>query len=152
MRRLPAILAALAVAATVAAGCGEGGVAEGAAVSVYVAAPLCRGAERELRQEGGKAGEVEVRAVCLPPTDAGGRADLAVAGANARRATEDSASVAFLEVPGRAAKSSQSIVEAAEIAWVETGSGAAAMRRVLAALGEAGSSVPREAVRDALEG
>lgn len=152
MRRLPATLVALALCGTLAIGCGEGGVAEGATVSVYVAAPLCQAAERELRQQGGEAGEVEVRVVCLPPTDAGGRADLAVAGANARRATEDSASVAFLETPGAAARSSQSIVEAAGIAWVETGSGAAAMRQVLSALDEAGSSAPREAVRDTLEG
>jgi hypothetical protein len=143
----PALLALMLVAI----GCGGGGVSPGATVSVYVVAPLCKGVERELRQEGGEAGEVEVRAVCLSPTDAGGRADLATAGANARRATEDSASVAFIEAPGPAAKFSRSIVEAAEIAWLKTDSGAIAMRRVLTALGASDSSSPREAVRDAVD-
>lgn len=152
MRRLSATLAALALCGALAIGCGEGGVAEGATVSVYVAAPLCQAAERELQREGGEAGEVEVRAVCLPAVEAKGRADLATAGANARRATEDSTSVAFLEAPGPAAKFSQSIVEAAGIAWVKTDSGSAAMRPILSALDEVGSSSPRDAVRDTLEG
>jgi hypothetical protein len=52
-----------------------------------------------------------------------------------------------VEAPGPAAKFSQSIVEAADIAWVETGSGATAMRRVLAAVGGDESS-PRKAVLD----
>jgi hypothetical protein len=152
VRRLPATLAALALCGTLAVGCGEGGVADGATVSVYVAASLCAEAERELKQEGGEAGEVEVRTVCLSATESGGRADLATAGANARRATEDSSSVAFLEAPGPAAKFSQSIVEAAGIAWVKTDSGTVEMRQILSALDEAGSSSPRDAVRDTLEG
>lgn len=152
MRRLAAIAIACAAGALLLGGCGEGGVAEGATVSVYVSAPLCQAAERELRREGGEAGEVEVRAVCLPAVEVGGRADLATAGANARRATEDSSSVAFLEASGPAAKFSQSIVEAAGITWVKADSGAVEMRQILSALDEAGSSSPRDAVRDTLEG
>jgi hypothetical protein len=142
---VPALLAL----ALVVAGCDSGGVSSGATVSVYVAAPLCAEAERELRREGREAGEVEVRVVCLSATEPDGRADLAAAGANARRATEDSTSVAFLEAPGPAARFSQSIVEAAEIAWVRTSSGSTALRHVLRALEDAGSSSPRDVVRDA---
>ncbi|HMI80860.1 MAG TPA: hypothetical protein VK480_03645 [Solirubrobacterales bacterium] len=151
MRRMPATLVALAACGTLVLGCGEGGVSEGATVSVYVAPPLCAEAERELKKKGAEAGEVEVRAICLPAVETGDRADLAATGANARRATEDSTSVAFLEAPGPAARFSQSVVEAAGIAWVETDSGAGVMRQVLSALGETDSS-PRDAVRDALEG
>jgi hypothetical protein len=124
-------------------GCGEGGAQSGATVSVYVAAALCK----EARQSRGEAGELKIRTVCLPPAEKEGRIDLAVAGANARRVTEDSASVALLEAPGPAAQFSQPIVEAADIAWVETSSGTAAMRRVLIGL-EKESSTPRQAVLD----
>lgn len=127
-------------------GCGEGGAASGATVSVYVAKPLCADAQRELAKAGGGAGDLEVRAVCLAPVEAKGAADLAAAGADARRATEDSTAVAFLEAPGPAARFSRSVVGAANIAWVETSSGAVALRHVLRALGDAGSSSPREAV------
>jgi hypothetical protein len=150
VRRLPALfsVALLAVAAALGAGCGEGGVASGASVSVYAAPPLCKGARGVLGQAGGQAEDLEVRVVCLPPVAAKGVGGLAAAGANARRATEDSTSVAYLEVPGSAAKFGQSIVEAADIAWVKTSSGATAMRRVLEALEERGSSSPRSAVLD----
>jgi hypothetical protein len=134
--------------ALLSAGCGSGGAAAGATVSVYVAAPLCAEARAELAKAGGKAGELEVRAVCLRAADANGTANLAAAGGDARRATEDSTAVAFLEVGGPAAPFSRSIVEAADIAWVETGAGAAAVRRVLEALDKAGSSSPRAAVLD----
>jgi hypothetical protein len=149
VRRLPALCAsALLIAiAALGGGCGEGGVGAGATVSVYVAAPLCKEAKGVLRA-GGKADDLEVRAVCLAPVESGGGVDLATAGANARRATEDSTSVAYLEAPGPAAKFSHPILEAADVAWIETGSGATAMRRVLEALEERGSSSPRAAVLD----
>ena len=143
MRRLqvlsPAVLASLAA---VFAGCGTGGAEIGATASVYAAAPLCK----EARTDAGAAGDLKVRVVCLPPRSSGDAA-LAAAGADARRATEDSTSVAFLEAPGPAAKFSQPIVEAADVAWVETRSGAAAMRRIVKALEGDGSS-PRKAVLD----
>jgi hypothetical protein len=123
-------------------GCGGTGVSGGATVSIYVAAPLCNEAEGEA----GDAGELEVRILCLPPVEKGGRADLVAAGANARRATEDSTSVAFLEAPGPAAGFSRSIVESAKVAWLETRNGTDGMRRLLRALEERGSSSPREAV------
>lgn len=101
-----------------------------------------------LRKKGWRVDELEIRLVCLQPAEKKGITDLAVAGANARRATEDSSSVAYLEAPGPAAKFSQSVVEAANIAWVKTDSAATAMREVLAALEERGSSSPRATVLD----
>jgi hypothetical protein len=141
--------AALLALALLVAGCGGSGASAGATVSVYVGAPLCEEAQAAVERAGGRAGDdLKVRAVCLPPVGSRGGISLAAAGANARRASEDSTAVAFLEAPGPAAGFSQPIVEAADIAWLETGSGSAAMRRVLVALGEAGSSSPRAAVLD----
>lgn len=143
MRRLQALsLCLVAVAVAALAGCGGGGAGSGATVSVYAAAPLCR----EARKGAGEAGDLEVRVVCLPPH--GSReVDLAAVGAAARRATEDSTAVAFLEAPGPGAKFSRSIVEAAGIAWVETSSGSTAMRRILETL-DGSPSAPRQAVSD----
>lgn len=133
------------------AGCGEGGVAGGATVSIYVARPLCPAAEAELAKEGKRAGDVLVRIVCLPPVRRHGRADLATAGANARRATEDSTAVAFLEAPGPAARFTESIVKAADIAWLESSDGATAMHSIIKALAGSSSS-PRSDVRESLGG
>ena len=94
-----------------------------------------------------------MRLVCLRPVsgDGTGEIDLATQGANARRASEDSAAVAFLEAPGKAAEFAAPIVEEAGIAFVEAANGAAGMERVLQAIEEAGTSgSPREKVRDAL--
>lgn len=143
-----ALRPALLALALLISGCGAGGAAAGATVSVYVAAPLCGEARGELAKAGGEAGELEVHMVCLSGSGAGeGGGDLAAAGARARRATEDSSSVAYVEAPGHTAEFSQSIVEAAAVAWIETDSGATAMRRILAALA-GDSSSPREAVLD----
>jgi hypothetical protein len=150
----PALLV-VALAALALSGCGSGGgVAAGASVHVYVAAGLCPDAREPLSQAQGKAGEVEVRLVCLQPVvEAGaGKIDLARQGANARRATEDSAAVAFFEEPGKPAAFARPIVEEAGIAFVESRSGAAAMERVLGAIADAGDGGSlREKVADALE-
>lgn len=148
MRRLLALsLAAVSMLAPVLAGCGEGGAASGATVSVYAAAPLCGEARAELRKKGWKAGDLKIRLACFPPIEQEGGVDLAAAGADARRATEDSSSVAYLEAEGPGAKFSQTIVESADLAWVETGSASAAMDRIVRALEGNGSS-PRQAVLD----
>lgn len=153
MRRHLALLPACALIAlsAVVSGCGEGGVSSGAAVSVYVAKPLCPAAEGELEREGKRVGEVQVRVVCLSPVQRHGRADLATAGANARRATEDSTAVAFLETTSPTAKFTEPIIEAADIAWLETSDGSTAMHRVLHALAD-NSSSPRSGVRESLSG
>jgi hypothetical protein len=141
---LPLPLVALVVAL---AGCGEGGAASGATVSIYAAAPLCREAQRVTNRADDGAGDLEVRVICLPPVATKSAVHLVTAGANARRATEDSTSVAFLEAPGPGTKFSQSIVEAADVAWLETDSGSTAMDRILSAL-EGSPSPPRKAVLD----
>jgi hypothetical protein len=120
-------------------------------VRVYVGAPLCAAAQRELGKAGGSAGDVQVRAICLASVKRGARLDLATIGADARRATEDSAAVAYLETLGPANRFSQSIVEESGIAWTTAGSGATAMRRVLDAIDEAGSGSLRDQVREALD-
>ena len=132
-------------------GCGEGeGVSAGATVAAYVEAPLCAGAKRELASEGSQAGGVRVRAVCLDSAEDGQRVDLAIVGANARRATEDSTSVAYVEAPV-SPSFSRPIVEAANIAVIRTRSGEKAMAQLLRAIAEADdSSSLRDQVQRAL--
>ncbi len=150
MARRQATLAVACAALLVAVGCGEGGVSSGATVSVYVAAPLCAEAQKELAREDGSAGEVRVRAVCLGKVENGGRLDLAAIGANARRATEDSTSVGYIEKEGPAVRFSQSILDSAGIAYVDASSGAPAMARLLKVIGDADSSSLRDSVHEAL--
>lgn len=147
--------AALAVACAllVAAGCGEESVGEGATVTVYASAPSCIGAKRELAREGGRAGDVRVRVVCLEDSEGGGSIDLAAIGASARRASEDSTTVAYIAEPDPAAsRFSRPILEAAGIAQLTGFHGAAAMSRLLRAIRQADdSSSLRESVRDDLQ-
>lgn len=153
MRRLPALVLACGSIALAAlgAGCGEGGVSAGATVSIYVAAPLCNSAQRQLKREGATVSDLRIQMVCLPATEAAGRLDLAQTGSNARRATEDSTTIAFLEAAGPGAKFSQPIVESAEIGWTSSNSGSTAVHQVLEALSSNPSS-PRAEVRESLDG
>ena len=144
-----ASLAFLCVPLLAGVGCG-GGVSKGATVNVYVGASLCPEAKRELARHGGEAGDLKASVVCLGETEAGRRLDLAAIGADARRATEDSASVAYLEAPGSGNRFARSIVEEAGIAYLTANSGAAAMSRLLNAIGDADSSSLRDAVHDVL--
>jgi len=146
-RTAPAALAIAAAAALAIAGCGGGGVSAGATVAVYVAPSLCREAKGVASAAEGRS-DLETRVVCLSAAGPGGGTALGVAGRNARRATEDSTAVAFLDAPGPTAKFSRSIVDAAGVAWLEAASGRSAMRRVIAALDDRGSSSPRSAVLD----
>jgi hypothetical protein len=152
VRRVPAILLACALGAF-GAGCGEGrGVSAGATVSAYVVAPLCGGAKRELTRAGGQAGDVRVRAVCLANARSGDRLSLAAVGANARRATEDSTAVAYLELPDPAAnRFSDPILESAGIARIATNSGKTAMAQLLHAIAESDAGSLRESVRQSLD-
>jgi hypothetical protein len=130
-------------------GCGSGSETEaGAEVHVYVTAPLCAEAKQTLAREGSEVGGVRVRAVCVPDAGSkGGRLDLARAGADARRATEDSTAVAFLAAPGREGSFTEPILEEARIAMFAGRSGAAATAEVLKRLRARGSGEsPREAV------
>jgi hypothetical protein len=102
-----------------------------------------------LASEGAGAGSVRVRVVCLAVDDRGGGLDLATVGANARRATEDSATVAYVETPVTPSFS-RPIVEAAGIAVIRSNSGQVAIRRILAAIADADSDSVRDSVREAL--
>jgi hypothetical protein len=145
-------------------GCGASeGVASGARVQVYASTPLsgpeaasgrrfCAEARSALGQAGGRAGDVRLRLTCLDDAR-GARWRLAAIGANARRASEDSATVAYLGEPqARAARFSETILEAAGIGQVRGRSGAAAMAAVLKAVREAGGAEDlRSDVRKNLE-
>jgi hypothetical protein len=129
----------------VAPGCGEAdGVASGATVAAYVTAPLCAEAERELARHGGRAGDVRIRARCLPASEHNGKLDLAVIGKNARRATEDSSAIAYIGERTKAAtRFSEPILEAAGIRQFSDMSGAKAIRELLNTLEEEGRVSPR---------
>lgn len=124
------------------AGCDDGGgVASGATVTVYVAAPLCAEAEKELARNGGEASDVRIQVSCLPSAERDGQLDLAIIGANARRATEDSSAIAYIGEPTRAAtRFSEPILEAAGIRQLSGISGATAMGELLKTLEEDGYS------------
>ncbi len=142
------VLLTAALPAVALFGCGEGsGVEEGAAVSVYAGAAVCRGAKDELARAGAQVGPVRVRVVCTEPVGAGGRLDLAAAGANARRAIEDSTAVGYLEAPGRAIAVTRPILDEAQVALIVGDSGGRDISTVLDALRERGDGEsPREAV------
>ena len=156
-RRRPALARvagalALLAALLVLSGCGEDeGAAAGATVDAYFAASLCPPARAELARSDGRAGELRVRAICLDEVGADDRLDLATVGANARRASEDSAAVAYVEPRSPANRFAQPIVEEAAIAFLYASSGAAAAQRVLRAVEEAGSGPLRDEVRKTLE-
>lgn len=144
---------ALVVAAFVAlVGCGEGeGVADGAVVTAYVEAPLCAAAKRELGSQGGRAGDLRVKALCLPNPREAKKLNLSTVGANARRATEDSTAAAFLETPDpRTSRFTHQILETAEIPWISESSGATAMSRLLKLIESAGPGSLREQLREDL--
>lgn len=119
-------------------GCGEEGVAEDAVVRVYADAPLCGEAERVAAGSG--VADLRVRVVCLPDAARGDRVDLAVVGGNARRATEDSAAVAYLAAPGSGLPFTREIAASAGIPVLAGEDGAASMRRLLDALAAADTS------------
>jgi hypothetical protein len=142
---------------TAASGCGEEGAAAGAVVRVYLSAPL-RGPEAgagrrlcaEAREQAtqGKGGEShELRVVCLDASGDRGGWTLAQVGSNARRATEDSATIAYVGEPDPAArKQSRPIVEAAGIAELGGLSGREAVAKVARAMEDGDISQPRVAV------
>lgn len=162
MARAGAALLVLVLVAVGAAGCGEEeGVADGAKVTAYVETALCEGAmNQEAAIDPTSGDSFEVRFVCLPdPRGAelgqgvgGGRQiDLATVGANARRATEDSAAIAYLQTADPAiTRFTQPILEAAEIGILTAETRREAVQRLLAILAESDSVDLRADVREAL--
>jgi hypothetical protein len=89
--------------------------------------------------------------VCLPDPREGEKLDLATVGANARRATEDSTAVAYLEAPDPSrSRFTHRILETAHIPWIASSSGATAMSRLLKLINEPGSGSLREQLRQDL--
>jgi hypothetical protein len=120
-------------------------------VTAYLEAPLCAEAKQELAKQGGEAGDIRVRAICLPSPYGGGKLNLAILGANARRATEDSTAVAYLEASDpRAARFTHPILETAEIPWIASSSGTAAMAHLLKLISETDSGSLRRSLQDKL--
>ncbi|HEU5104857.1 MAG TPA: hypothetical protein VFU11_03370 [Solirubrobacterales bacterium] len=152
---------AVALAGTGLLGCGEEGAESGATVRVYVSAPL-RGEEggagrrlceeaREQAAKGRGEEDLEMRVVCLDASGGDGRWTLAQVGANARRASEDSAAIAYVGEPAQEARrQSRPIVEAAGIAELAGFTGREAVAEVTAAIAEGDESEPRQAVFDAV--
>ncbi len=119
---------------------------DGASVNVYAGAVLC-GEARDALPAGSAGGRVRVRVVCTEPVLAGGRLDLAAAGANARRAVEDSSSVAYLEAPGPAIRVTRPILDEAGLRLIAVSSGADGMATVLDLLrSRDDDEAPRESV------
>jgi hypothetical protein len=143
--------AAVACCGLLAAGCGSSGVSKDATITAYVEAPLCASAKHELAKHGGGAGDLRVRAVCLPSPHEAKKLSLATLGANARRATEDSTSVAYLEAPDpEASRFVHPILETAEVPWISNSSGSEAMSRLLTLIPDANSGSLRESLREDL--
>jgi hypothetical protein len=122
-------------------------------VRAYVVQPLCAEAEEELRKVDGRAGDVRLEAVCLPSAERNGQLELATVGANARRATEDSTAVAYLEASGPGNEFADPILESAEIPSIHTSSGNHAMAQLLRAVESADTSGSlRASVSEELDG
>ncbi len=133
-------------------GCGGGGgVSSDAVVTAYVEAPLCATAKQELAKHNGRAGDLRVQAICLASPREAKELSLATLGANARRATEDSTSVAYLEAPDPgASRFVHPILETAEVPWISNSSGSAAMSRLLTLIPDANSGSLRQSLREKL--
>ncbi len=82
-----------------------------------------------------------MRVNCLPAGERGGKADLAAIGDGARRAIEDSTSIAYITTTDPVAiRFSETILEEPGIAQLPTSSGAKAMDQLLHAVDEAGNA------------
>jgi hypothetical protein len=105
-------------------------------------------AQHELARRGAEVDGVKVEVSCLPDAEARvGKVDLARTGADARRATQDSTTVGFVEEPGPEAGFSRPILEEASIAQLTSSSGAKALATILAELESRSSDEsPRESV------
>jgi hypothetical protein len=154
-----AALLALAIAVGAAGGGEEEGVAAGATVTAYVEAPLCKRPAFLLMPTDGD-GSMSVKFVCVPAARGPGlsqgvgdgrQVSLAIAGANARRATEDSRTVAYLSAPDPAVnRFTHPILEAAGIGWITAENQMEAEQQLGRILIDADTSSLRADVREAL--
>ena len=150
MTRPIAGAAALGLVLFAIGGCGDSEPPSDAELTVYVSAPETAAGQRlvsesrtALADAGGEAGGVAVRAVYLDAPS-----DPATIAANARRAVEDSTSIAYVgEVEPKADLSSRPITNDAELLQVEPAPDA--MARVLEAIDVADDPLDRSSVTDA---
>jgi hypothetical protein len=92
-----------------------------------------------------------VQAACLPSARSRTKLNLATLGANARRATEDSTTVAYLEASDpAAARFTHPILETAEVPWISASSGKVAMARLLELIEASGPGSLRQSLREEL--
>ena len=138
LRRLSGVIAAAVAAGTLAAGCGGGG--GDPELSIYLSAPLrgpvaadgrgvADGARLALADAGAEAGGVTVELKVLDDSGSGGSA-AALAGANARRATEDSTAIAYLgELDSGTTRTSLPITNEAGLLQVSPGASAVDLTR-----------------------
>jgi hypothetical protein len=165
VHRALALLLATALGALLIGCGGSSGVSSGATLSVYLSLPLhgrraaqgraaCAAARSELARSGGHAGPLRVRMTCLDDTAGGASWSLAAVGADARLATENSATIGYIgELDPAASRFSHPILEAAGIVQIPATRGGSAMLRLLNAIRvSAGAEDLREAVRDRLDG
>lgn len=140
MRR-GAAAALVGVALCALGGCGSESSSGTEVLSVYVSLPLHGeraaegaaiedGAKLALSEAGGRAGGVRVRAVYLDDTGGGRRWDPVATAANARRAAEDTSSIAFIgDLDDGATRTSLPITNQAEIPQISPGSTAVDLTR-----------------------
>jgi len=129
----------IALAALGVAGCGSDSSGD-AVLTVYVSAPLngpdaadghdiADGAEAALQDAGGEAGGTEVKLEVLDDAGPAGATD-ALAGANARRATEDSTAIAYVgELDSGTTRTSLPITNQAGLLQVSPGASAVDLTR-----------------------
>lgn len=120
---------------------------------MYVSAPLCAEAGEALDSASSRVGDLRLRAVCVDESAERGESRLAAIGAAARRATEDSSSIAYIGTPDpTAVRFSTSILEEAGIPRIATSSGKAGMRVLLRTLRSSDDpSSPRESLFEDLQ-
>jgi len=138
LRRMSGVVAAAAAAGALAAGCGGGG--GDPELSIYLSSPLrgplaadgrdvADGARLALADAGREAGGVDVRLRVLDDAGSGG-SEAALAGANARRATEDSTAIAYLgELDSGTTRTSLPITNEAGLLQISPGASAVDLTR-----------------------
>jgi len=138
LRLMSGAVAAAAAAGALAAGCGGGGGEP--ELSIYLSSPLrgplaadghdvADGARLALADAGREAGGVDVRLRVLDDAGSGG-SEAALAGANARRATEDSTAIAYLgELDSGTTRTSLPITNEAGLLQISPGASAVDLTR-----------------------
>jgi hypothetical protein len=123
-------------------------------VTVYAGIATCHGAQRAAESKAEEVAPLHVRVRCLPAVEHHGHFDLAQIGANARSATEDSTTIAYIgEVEPHANQFATPILEEAGIAQLPNMSGPSAIHKLFKAIRTNDSSGSlRESLHEELSG